>query len=207
MPREERDLHLRYEASSFNEHRLRAYAQRVAIELHGRNLATRGPEPPRRVVETISQGFLGLSRKEVEHWEDLSTPRFWIVTVHRGNGGKRWRTRTTASRMGITDGIMSGYAIVLLEDGSLCVAPWEWLGSPDRAEFTEIRAADSSTLMGYDRVDRGKWRDVKPNSDEVERKLFNAWVGLGVHTKGMGVSQALKRLLDGRSSGSNAMLQ
>jgi hypothetical protein len=207
MSHGEDDLKHRYEASSFNEHRLREYAQKVATELHSRNLGTRGPEPPRRVVETISQGFLGLGRKEVEHWEDFSTPRFWIVTVHRGNGGKRWRTRTTASHTGITDGIMDGYAIVLLTDGSLCVASWGWLGSPDRAEFTEIRVADSSMLMSYDRVDRGKWHDVRTNSNEVERKLFNARVGLGVHAKGMGVSQALKRLLEGRSDGSDTMLQ
>jgi len=201
------DLQHRYDASSFNERRLRDYAQRVAAELRGGDRGTRGPEPPRRVVETISQGFLGLGRREVEHWEDRSTPRFWIVAVHRGNGGKRWRIRTTASHTGITDGMMSGYAIVLLTDGTLCAASWEWLGRPDRAEFREIRIADSSRLMDYDRIDRGRWHNVRPNSNEVEREQFDAWVGLGVHAKGMGVSLALKRLLEGQSDGSAAMLQ
>lgn len=207
MPREDPDLQRRYEASSFNERLLREYAQRVAAELRERNLGTRGPEAPDRVVETIFQGFLGLRKKEIEHWEDLSTPRFWIVTLHRDNGGRRRRTRTTATRAGITDGHMTGYAILLLEDGSLCVARWQWYGSPDRAEFTEMHVADGSTLMEFDRVDRGRWHDEKPNSDEVERERFNAWVGLGVHAKGMGVSLALKRLLEGQSTGSDAMLQ
>jgi hypothetical protein len=186
MPRDDRDLQRRYEVSSFDERRLRNYAIKVATEFRHRHLL--------------------ICERESESFEDRST-RMWIVAVHRGNGGKRWRTRTTAGRMGITDGIMTGHAIVLLEDGSLCAARWEWLGSPDRAKFTDIYPADGSTLMSYDRVDRGRWHDVKPNANEVEREHFESRVILGVHAKGMGVSLALKRLLDGRSSGSYIMLQ
>lgn len=207
VPREDPDQQRRYDASIFDEQRLRDYAHKVASELRKRRVSTRGPEPPKRVIETISSGFLGLGKREEERSEDRSTPRFWVVCVHRGNGGKRWRNGSTRNNPYATFGAMSGSAIVLLEDGSLCAAHWDWMTSPDRAKFTELRPADGSMLLGFDRVDRGRWHDERPNANELERERFEAWVGLGVHAKGMGVSLGLKHLLEGKTNGSTAALQ
>jgi hypothetical protein len=174
------DLEAKYAVSRFDEGRVRGYARRVAEELVARN----APASFRSAEGT----------------------QLWPIASMRGDG-TRWMNKYRPPPAVESDGYMEGEALLLSEDGRILYAAWEWFVDPSRLRFNELHEATAAEITAFDRFDRGRWKDERPNPDENMRERFSRWFTLGVHAKGVGASLGLKRLREGGTKGPSALFR
>lgn len=185
-----------YAESRFDRAKLDRYAARVAKVLSTAAVPTRGPELPSVQTRIERAGFLGLRRREITVACDGGAPRFWIVKTHFVDATRGARRSGPVALFEFSEGT----AILLTPDGRLLSG--SGLGTtcePEGWTFTAVRAAMDPDILWMDNRE-GRWASRRPNRDEVWR---DEWVREnlpGVHAQGVGISLALKRLLDSASA-------
>ncbi len=183
-----------YDESQLDSTRITRYAIKVAAALLERGEMPRPPRPPRRSSEVVSRGFLGFARTTITPGDDGGSPRFWIV------GARRQRGVFFVNRPGSGTkpyGWMGGDSIVLLENGLLNFAVWREDPLNSYWTLTDFGEVSGMGLMTLDYADHGRWRKVRPLRGEQHREELTDNYVLSVHAPGVGLSLALKRLLEG----------
>lgn len=177
-----------YADSELNPERLRAYARKVASQTR---------VEPRTVTRTVTTTrtesyFLGLRSRQVSdsHEEVLHT--YWLLGDAGGTENYSYDARRGGGRAWTDD---EGVQVWLRPDGQLIRAGWESTYGSSAQYSPRIAENADLTLLDF-RLQEHR-RETPGGDGYVEVYINRRAAQPNVKAKGMGISLALKRLLEG----------